>query len=66
METTLSQGLDRAMAEITAQRQLFWQPQKRMLNRLPKAAREAIERGEALLREAQRQKIESTVSFSLL
>jgi hypothetical protein len=55
-----------AMREVVSQRELFWQPQKRKLDRLPKPAREAIERGEALLRDAQRRKIESKVSFSLL
>jgi hypothetical protein len=59
-------NFERAMAEVASQRELFWQSQRRKLNRLPLPWREAIERGEALLRDAQRRKIESSVSFSLL
>jgi len=66
MNTKLESNADRAMQEVTAQRELFWEPQKRALNRLPQSARKAIERGEALLRDAQRRKIESKALFSLL
>jgi hypothetical protein len=59
-------GFDRAMAEVAAQRELFWETRKRKLRRLPQGWREAIERGEELLRDAQRRKIESDVSFPLL
>ena len=55
--------LDNAMEEITSQRALFWQCQERKLKRLPREWREAIDRGERLLRGAQRLKIESKVSF---
>jgi hypothetical protein len=59
-------GFDRAMVEVAAQRELFWETRKRKLRRLPREWREAIERGEELLRDAQRRKIESDVAFSLL
>ncbi len=58
--------LERAMQEVASQRELFWQSQERKLKRLPRGWREAIERGEGLLRDAQRRKIESKASFSLL
>jgi len=59
--------LERAMQEIASQRELFWQPRARRVKRLPHEWREAIERGEELLRDVQRRKIESNgVSFSLL
>jgi len=57
---------DRAMEEVASQRELFWQTQKRKLKRLPLEWQEAIERGEELLRDAQRRKIESDVLFPLL
>ena len=57
---------DRAMEEVASQRELFWQTQKRKLKRLPLEWREAIERGEELLQDVQRRKIESNVSFPLL
>jgi hypothetical protein len=66
MESLLDRQLDVALAEIASQRELFWQPQRKKLQRLPSQWRHAIERGEALLRDAQRLKIESKVSFSLL
>ena len=66
MNTNMASHSNRAMEEVASQRELFWHAQKRALNRLPKPAREAIERGEALLHDAQRQKIKSKVSFSLL
>jgi len=66
MQTTLTNYFDRAMQEVVSQRELFWQSQERKLKRLPPAWRDAIERGEELLRDAQRRKIESKVSFSLL
>ena len=59
-------GFDRAMAELAAQRELFWETRKRKLRRLPREWREAIERGEELLRDAQRRKIEANLSFPLL
>jgi len=58
--------LERAMQEIASQRELFWQPQQRKLKGLSPGWREAIERGEELLKSAQRKKIEASVSFSLL
>ena len=58
--------IGRAMQEVISQRELFWQPRARKLKRLPREWREAIERGEGLLRDAQRRKIETDVSFSLL
>lgn len=66
MESLLDRQLDQALAEVAAQRELFWQPQKRKLQRLPSHWRHAIERGEDLLKQAQRKKIESAVSFPLL
>ena len=63
METGLS---SRAMVEVAAQRELFWETRKRRLSRLSREWREAIERGEELLRDAQRRKIESNLSFPLL
>lgn len=54
--------VERAMQEVASQRQLFWQSQARKLKRVPPEWRQAIERGEDLLR----RKIESNVSFSLL
>jgi len=59
-------GFDRAMVEVAAQRELFWETRKRKLRCLPPEWREAIERGEELLRDAQRRKIESNLSFPLL
>lgn len=59
-------GLERAMVEVAAQRELFWETRKRKLRRLAPEWREAIERGEELLRDAQRRKIESNLSFPLL
>jgi len=56
----------RAMEEVASQRELFWQPKQRKLKSLPLEWREAIERGEELLRDAQRRKIESDVLFPLL
>lgn len=61
-----SDQLEKALTELASQRELFWQPQRKKLQRLPSEWRHAIERGEALLRDAQRLKIESKVSFSLL
>ena len=61
-----SNQVDRALTELASQRELFWRPRRRTLKRLPSEWRHAIERGEALLRDAQRLKIESKVSFSLL
>jgi hypothetical protein len=58
--------VDTALAELASERELFWRPQRKKLQRLPSEWRHAIERGEALLRDAQRLKIESKVSFSLL
>jgi hypothetical protein len=58
--------VERAICEVVSQRQLFWQPRERKLKKLPSEWQEAIKRGEELLREAQRKKIESVVSFSLL
>jgi hypothetical protein len=66
MKTDLSGHFDRAMEEVASQRELFWQPQKRKLKRLPLEWQEAIERGEELLRHAQRRKIESDALFPLL
>jgi hypothetical protein len=66
MKTGLSGYFDRAMEEVSSQRELFWQPKKRKLKRLPLEWREAIERGEELLRDAQRRKIESDALFPLL
>ena len=66
MKTTLTTHFDRAMQEVVSQRELFWQSQQRKLKRLPPEWRDAIERGEELLRDAQRRKIESEDSFSLL
>jgi hypothetical protein len=65
-EERMETGFDRAMAEVAAQRELFWETRKRKLRRLPQVWREAIERGEELLRDAQRRKIESKLSFPLL
>jgi hypothetical protein len=59
-------GLDKAMEEIAAQRALFWQCQQRRVKRLPREWQEAVNRGEELLRDAQRRKIESKASFPLL
>jgi len=59
-------GFDRAMEEVASQRELYWQPKKRKLKSLPREWREAIERGEELLRDAQRRKIESDVLFPFL
>ena len=59
-------GFDRAMKEVVAQRELFWETRKQKLKRLPLEWQEAIERGEELLRDAQRRKIESNLSFPLL
>ena len=64
MKPDLTGHFDRAMEEVASQRELFWQPKKRKLKSLPQEWREAIERGEELLRDAQRRKIESNVSFS--
>ena len=61
-----SDQLEKALTELASQRELFWQPQQKKLQRLPSEWRNAIERGEALLLDAQRLKIESKVSFSLL
>lgn len=66
MDTGSRKYCEKVMGEITSQRALFWQCQQRKLKRLPPEWREAIERGEGLLREAQRRKIETDVSFSLL
>ena len=64
MKTDLAGLFDRAIEEVASQRELFWQTQKRKLKRLPLEWQEAIERGEKLLRDAQRRKIESEVFFS--
>ena len=66
MKTGLSGHFDRAMEEVASQRELFWQPKQRKLKSLPQEWREAIERGEELLRDAQRRKIESDALFPLL
>ena len=66
MESLLDRQLDVALAEVASQRELFWQPQLPKLQRLPSQRRHAIERGEELLKRAQRKKIESAVSFPLL
>jgi hypothetical protein len=66
MKAMLDRQLDLALVEVASQRELFWQPQKRKLQRLPSHWRHAIERGEELLKQAQRKKIESAVSFPLL
>jgi len=66
MKKDLTGHFDRAMEEVASQRELFWQPKKRKLKSLPLEWREAIERGEELLRDAQRRKIESNLSFPLL
>lgn len=55
----MSTKTDRAMEEVASQRELFWYAQERTLKRLPKPAREAVKCGEALLRDAQRRKIEA-------
>lgn len=57
--------VQRAMQEVASQRELFWQPQTGKLKRLPPEWRQAIERGEELLRSAQRKKIEGILSFPL-
>src|SRR5262245_30677241 len=49
-EEPMKTGFDRAMEEVASQRELFWHTQKRKLKRLPLEWREAIERGEELLR----------------
>jgi hypothetical protein len=66
MESFVDKELDTALAELATERELFWRLRRRTLKRLPSEWRHAIERGEALLRDAQRLKIESKVSFSLL
>ena len=65
-EERMKTGFDRAMEEVASQRELYWQPKKRKLKSLPREWREAIERGEELLRDAQRRKIESDVLFPFL
>lgn len=55
-----------AMNEVGSQRQLFWQQQQRKLSGLPAEWRRAIERGEDLLKAAQKRKIASAASFPLL
>ena len=49
--------VERAMCEIVSQRQLFRQSQQRKIKRLSPEWQEAIERGEELLRLAQRRRI---------
>ena len=66
MESFADKALDTALTELASQRELFWQPQQKQLQRLPAQWRRAIERGEELLKQAQRKKIESAVSFPLL
>jgi hypothetical protein len=66
MNTGFKNHFDKAMAEVESQRQLFWQSQQRRLKRVPPEWRQAIERGEELLRNAQRRKIESDALFPLL
>ena len=56
MKTDLTGHFDRAMEEVASQRELFWQPKRRKLKSLPLEWREAIERGEELLRDTQRRK----------
>jgi hypothetical protein len=56
----------RVMQEVISQRGLFWQRQETKLRRLSPQWRKAIERGEQLLREAQKRKIESSFSFTTI
>ncbi len=58
--------VNRAMCEIVSQRQLFRQSQQRKIKRLSPEWQEAIERGEELLRLAQRRRIEGGEVMSLL
>jgi hypothetical protein len=61
-----NQMLSRAMQEVISQRELFWLPQETKLRRLSPKWRKAIERGEEILREAQKRKIESCFSFTAI
>ena len=63
---TKNNQLDTALAELASERELFWRSQRQQLQRLPSEWRHAIERGEELLRDAHRLKLECKVSFSLL
>jgi hypothetical protein len=63
MKTGLATHFEKAMEEIASQRALFREAQERKLKRLAPEWRQAVERGEGLLREAQRLKIQSEVSF---
>lgn len=66
MKTESTGHLDRAIEEVASQRELFRQTQRHKLKRLPQEWRDAVERGEELLRHAQKRKIESDPSFPLL
>ena len=66
MESCLDKALDQGLTELASQRELFWRRKRRTLERLPSEWRHAIERGEELLRDAHKLKLESKVSFSLL
>lgn len=59
MQTTI---IEKAMNEINSQRELFIQQRLSRVRRSPQMQR-AIQRGEELLRIAQRKKLESDVSF---
>ena len=58
--------VDNAMGEVISQRRLFWKSRARKLKRLSPRMATAIERGEELLKEAQKKTLNSVPSFSLL
>src|SRR5262249_3337701 len=65
MESALTKYFERALEKVVSQRALFRRRQRHRFERLPQPWRDAVERGEELLRDAQRRKLESQTSFPL-